>query len=58
MHDVACEFTRVAMRIKDAQKQLARTSLMQFIALFGELKRDKGLPLVVNATTGRKQQEP
>ena len=27
MHDVACEFTRAAVRSKDAQKQLARTSL-------------------------------
>ena len=27
MHDVACEFARVAVRSKDAQKQLARTSL-------------------------------
>ena len=27
MHDVACEFARAAMRSKDAQKQLARTSL-------------------------------
>ena len=27
MHDVACEFARVAVRSKDAQKQSARTSL-------------------------------
>ena len=27
MHDVACEFPRAAVRSKDAQKQLARTSL-------------------------------
>ena len=27
MHDVACEFAREAVRSKDAQKQLARTSL-------------------------------
>ena len=27
MHDVACEFARTAMRSKDAQIQLARTSL-------------------------------
>ena len=27
MHDVACEFARAAVRSKDAQKQLARTSL-------------------------------
>ena len=27
MHDVACEFERAAVRSKDAQKQLARTSL-------------------------------
>ena len=28
MHDVACEFARAAVRSKDAQKQLAQTSLM------------------------------
>ena len=28
MHDVACEFARAAVRSKDAQKQLARTSLI------------------------------
>ena len=27
IHDVACEFARAAVRSKDAQKQLARTSL-------------------------------
>ena len=27
MHNVACEFARAAVRSKDAQKQLARTSL-------------------------------
>ena len=27
MHGVACEFARAAVRTKDAQKQLARTSL-------------------------------
>ena len=27
MYDVACEFARAAVRRKDAQKQLARTSL-------------------------------
>ena len=27
MHDVACEFARAAVRSKDAQKQLAQTSL-------------------------------
>ena len=27
LHDVACEFARTAVRSKDAQKQLARTSL-------------------------------
>ena len=27
MHDVACEFARAAVCSKDAQKQLARTSL-------------------------------
>ena len=27
MQDVACEFARAAVRSKDAQKQLARTSL-------------------------------
>ena len=29
MHDVACEFARAVVRSKDAQKQLARTSLMK-----------------------------
>ena len=29
MHDVACEFARAVVRSKDAQKQLARTSLKQ-----------------------------
>ena len=28
MQDVACEFARAAVRSKDAQKQLARTSLI------------------------------
>ena len=27
MHDMACEFARAVMHSKDAQKQLARTSL-------------------------------
>ena len=27
MHDLACEFVHAAVRSKDAQKQLARTSL-------------------------------
>ena len=27
MHDVACEFARAVVRSKDAQKQLAQTSL-------------------------------
>ena len=27
MHDAACEFARAVVRSKDAQKQLARTSL-------------------------------
>ena len=27
LHDVACEFARAGVRSKDAQKQLARTSL-------------------------------
>ena len=30
MHVVACEFARAVVRSKDAQKQLARTSLLQF----------------------------
>ena len=29
MHDVACEFARTVVRSKDAQKQLARTSLIE-----------------------------
>ena len=28
MHDVACEFVRAVMRSKDAQNQLAQTSLI------------------------------
>ena len=28
MHDVACEFARAVVRSRDAQKQLARTSLI------------------------------
>ena len=31
MHDVACEFARAAVRSKDAQKQLARTSLIVYV---------------------------
>ena len=30
MHDVACELARAFVRSKDAQKQLARTSLNSF----------------------------
>ena len=33
IHDVACEFARAVVRSKDAQKQLARTSL----------KKEKGI---------------
>lgn len=34
-------------------------ALVWFLAHFGELKeRRNGLPVVVNTTTGRKQQEP
>ena len=32
MHDVACEFAHTVVRSKDAQKQLARTSLSGFDA--------------------------
>ena len=35
MHDVACEFARAVVRSKDAQKQLARTSLNTFKIVFG-----------------------
>ena len=34
MHDVACEFARAFVRSKDAQKQLARTSLKENEHLF------------------------
>ena len=34
MHDVACEFARAVVRSKDAQKQLARTSLKKCHATF------------------------
>ena len=37
MHDVACEFARAAVRSKDAQKQLARTSLILHIAPIQEV---------------------
>ena len=38
MHDVACRFARAAVRSKDAQKQLARTSLN--LALFSTILPD------------------
>ena len=34
MHDVACKFARAAVRSKDAQKQLARTSLSRSSKLY------------------------
>ena len=34
MHDVVCEFARAVVRSKDAQKQLARTSLKKCHATF------------------------
>ena len=34
MHDVACEFARAGVRSKDAQKQLARTSLRRLERVF------------------------
>ena len=34
MYDVACEFARAAVRSKDAQKQLARTSLRRLERVF------------------------
>ena len=40
MHDVACEFARAAVRSKDAQKQLARTSLRENILLNFEFKNE------------------
>ena len=40
MHDVACEFVRAVVRSKDAQKQLARTSLMRFDMTFDVTLRD------------------
>ena len=41
IHDVACEFARAVVRSKDAQKQLARTSL-------NLLFRDVLVPVVVD----------
>ena len=38
MHDVACEFVRAAVRSKDAQKQLARTSLRWLTTVLMEYK--------------------
>ena len=35
MHDVACEFARAVVRSKDAQKQMARTSLISENGKFG-----------------------
>ena len=46
MHDVACEFARAAVRSKDAQKQLARTSLRYLKTVsstFQDLKFDGSL---------------
>ena len=34
MHDVACEFVRAAVRSKDAQKQLAQTSLKCMVQVY------------------------
>ena len=44
MHDVACEFARAAVRSKDAQKQLARTSLKWGLGreMLGDISYDKG----------------
>ena len=36
MHDMACEFARAAVRGKDAQKQLARTSLKINLYQYGK----------------------
>ena len=41
MHDVACEFARAVVRSKDAQKQLARTSLNNLIISSRFLSRIK-----------------
>ena len=38
MHDVACEFACTAVRSKDAQKQLARTSLRWLTTVLMEYK--------------------
>ena len=38
MHDVACEFALAVVRSKDAQKQLARTSLICTSEFFKKLK--------------------
>ena len=41
MYDVACEFARAAVRSKDAQKQLARTSLNGYLT---RNQSENGLP--------------
>ena len=38
MHDVACEIARAVVRSKDAQKQLARTSLSSLRLIFSGFK--------------------
>ena len=38
MYDVACEFARAVVRSKDAQKQLARTSLSHFSVVHSDLR--------------------
>ena len=46
MHDVACEIARAAVRSKDAQKQLALTSLKWGLGqeMLGDISYDKGTP--------------
>ena len=41
MHDVACEFKHVSVRSKDAQKQLARTSLNELSVRLARLSENE-----------------
>ena len=42
MHNVACEFARAVVRSKDAQKQLARTSLISYLKMYLQIAEMSG----------------
>ena len=48
MHDVACEFARAAVRSKDAQKQLVRTSLRRITLARGPIWEIHSLTLIIS----------